>query len=653
MHVWTRLSVLCAVVTLSAAGPGGAGAAPTNMAAEVPPAHPMTAEDVASYFDGLIPDAINRADIAGAVVVVVKDGRPLFERGYGVADVRTGRPIDPETTLFRPGSVSKLFTWTAVMQQVEAGRIDLDADVNRYLDFRLPPYHGAPITMRQLMTHSSGLSDPSKDLIVKDPRRFKSLETALKTGIPERIYPPGTTVAYSNYGAGLAGYIVQRVSGERFESYVARHIFAPSGMTHSTFEQPLPRPWAADMSQGYATASGPPGGYELLGLAPAGALAASGSDMGRFMIAHLQDGAFQGQRILAARTAELMHGWQFRPVPSIPSMALGFYQEPANGRRVVGHAGNTGQFHSDLHLYLDDNVGLFVSFNSDGPAAASTRIRRSLFRGFTDRYFPASEIADAPAWPNARTDGKVLAGYYLESRRSDSGWLRLPEYLFGQTRITADPEGVVTISSYRGVNGLPQRWREVGPFQYREIGGPSTMAAVVRDGRVIDIMSDGDHPVQSLKPVPLAMSAAWNRPLFWSAFWVLAIAAVTWPSGAFLRWRYGRPFELNGSAASLHRLARIVCLVNLSFAGLWFWFMSHHGDDWFSSGTDWIIRLIQLVGLVGVVGLAAPIANAALVVSDGSRGWFAKISAVAIAAACSAAVWFAFSLRLITPAIAY
>jgi CubicO group peptidase (beta-lactamase class C family) len=648
-----RLAALWALIASLAVALPASAAPPSTPAATAPAAHALTAEDVSAWFDGLIPDAIGRADIAGAVVVVVKDGQPLFERGYGVADVRTRRPADAQTTLFRPGSVSKLFTWTAVMQQVEAGRIDLDADVNRYLDFKIPPYHGAPITMRQLMTHSSGLSDPSKDLIVKDPARFKPLETLLKTEIPERIYPPGTTVAYSNYGAALAGYIVQRVSGERFEDYIARHILAPLGMSRSTFEQPLPKLLAADMSQGYRTASSPPGRYELLGLAPAGALAATGSDMGRFMIAHLQHGEFQGQRILRPETADMMHNWQFRPVPSIPSMALGFYQEPANGHRVVAHAGNTGQFHSDLHLFLDDNVGLFVSFNSDGPAAASARIRTALFRGFTNRYFPAPASAEPPTWPSAKADGKVLAGYYLESRRSDSGWLRMPAYLFGQTKVVSDPDGVVTVPGYLGVNGRPQRWREVGPFQYREIGGPSHMAAVVRGGRVVDIMTDGDHPVQSLKPVPAAMSAAWNRPLFFAAFWTLVVAAASWPATAFLRWRYSQPFPLADRAARLYRLTRVVCLVDLAFAGLWFWFMSHHGDDWLSSGNDWIIRLIQLVGLLGVVGVVAPLANAGLVLRDGSRGWFAKASAVAIAAACVAAIWFAFSLGLITPTVAY
>src|SRR5258706_4219714 len=143
--------------TISATGPAVVASAPTT-------AHPLTAEDVSAYFDGMLPSEMERADIAGVVIVVVKDGQPLFERGYGLADVKAGRPGDPDMTLFRPGSISKLFTWTSVMQLVEAGKIDLDADINQYLDFKVPSFDGKPMTMRQLMTHSAGFSDASKDL---------------------------------------------------------------------------------------------------------------------------------------------------------------------------------------------------------------------------------------------------------------------------------------------------------------------------------------------------------------------------------------------------------------------------------------------------------------------------------------------------------
>jgi CubicO group peptidase (beta-lactamase class C family) len=631
------------------------GSPAADNAATPPPmtGHALTAEDVGAYFDGLLPDAINRANIAGAVIVVVKDGQPLFERGYGLSDVKARTPVDPGKTLFRPGSISKTFTWTAVMQQVEAGKIDLDADVNQYLDFKIPPYDGKPVTMRNLMTHSAGFSDAAKDLIFTDPKRLKSLGATLNGTTPARIFPPGTTPAYSNYGAALAGYIVERVSGEPFTDYIAHHILSPLGMTHSTFVQPLPDGWSANMSKGYHVASSPPGAYEIVGPSPAGSMATTGSDMAHFMIAHLQDGDYQGQRILAAKTAETMHSLQFTPVPSLPGMAFGFYQEPGNGHRVIGHAGDTTLFHSDMHLYLDDHVGVFISLNSAGSMGAAHTIRATVFKGFTDRYFPAAPALELPTWKDAKTDGQTLAGHYIDSRRSDSGWLRIGGFLLGQAKVTANPNGVVTVSAFRGVNSVPKHWREVGPFQYQEVGGDSRMAAVVEGGKVTRIMTDDEPPVLSLQPVSAAMSATWNLPLFYLTFAILAVAAVSWPAAAIIRKRYGHSFALSGRAALLYRLTRAVCLVDLAFAGLWYWFMSHKGSEWLSSGNDGVIRLIQLVGLVGVVGAIAPLANVATIFPDASRSWWAKVSSTAIALACLASIWFAFSLNLITLHIAY
>jgi len=121
--------------------------------------HPIDAGDVDTWLDGFFGFALPRGDVAGAVVVVVKDGKIVTQRGFGYADTKARKAVDPDRTLFRVGSVSKLFTWTAVMQLVEQGKIDLDADINRYLDFRIPAFQGKPVTMRNLMTHTGGFEE--------------------------------------------------------------------------------------------------------------------------------------------------------------------------------------------------------------------------------------------------------------------------------------------------------------------------------------------------------------------------------------------------------------------------------------------------------------------------------------------------------------
>jgi CubicO group peptidase (beta-lactamase class C family) len=197
-----------------------------------------------------MPYTLESNDIAGAAVVIVKDGQVLTQRGFGYADVAARKRVDPATTMFRAGSISKLFTWTAVMQLVEQHKIDLDADVNQYLDFKIPPYQGKPITVRNLMTHTPGFEEAFKGGI-RFSGQVPPLDEVLKGMLPERVYAPGTTPAYSNYGAGVASYIVQRISGIPFEEYVERNIFGPLNMTHSSFRQPLPAQLAPFMSQGY------------------------------------------------------------------------------------------------------------------------------------------------------------------------------------------------------------------------------------------------------------------------------------------------------------------------------------------------------------------------------------------------------------------
>ncbi|MBA4183064.1 MAG: beta-lactamase family protein [Acidobacteria bacterium] len=192
--------------------------------------HELTASDVEAFLDGIVPLQLEQQDIAGATVAIVKDGKILFAKGYGYADVKNKKPVSAEETLFRPGSVSKLFTWTAVMQLAEQGKLDLDRDVNEYLDFKIPEAFGQPITLKNILTHTAGFEEQLKDFFAAD-KTNPNLGEYVKTHLPKRIFPSGTTPAYSNYATTLAGYIVERVSGQPFTEYVEQHIFKPLGMT--------------------------------------------------------------------------------------------------------------------------------------------------------------------------------------------------------------------------------------------------------------------------------------------------------------------------------------------------------------------------------------------------------------------------------------
>jgi CubicO group peptidase (beta-lactamase class C family) len=635
--------------------PNAPAAAASIPAPATPAAAPaLTKADVDGWLDGYLPYALANADVAGAVVVVVKDGQVLTEKGYGYADLKSRRRVDPQTTLFRPGSVSKLFTWTAVMQQVEAGKIDLDADVNTYLDFKIPPRDGKPITMRDLMTHTAGFGETIKHLFPGSPKQLYPLGKFLSMWTPNRIFPPGEVPAYSNYGAALAGYVVQRVSGEPFEAYVQHHIFDPLGMQHSTFVQPLPASLTPGMASSYLNASdGVAQPYELVGPGPAGSLAATGDDMSRFMIAHLANGQFGQARILQDATAKLMHAPQKQHVPPLNGMALGFYHEDRNGHAIIGHGGDTVAFHSDLHLLLDDNVGIFISMNSRGRNGLVENIRQALLQGFMDRYYPAPEQV-LPTAATAKAHAALLQGRYWSSRRVDSGYLRLLN-LLSQMEVKANPDGTLTVSAMRNDAGAPIVWQEVAPFVWKDFSGKHTMAAVVQDGTVKGLNQDDLGAIWIDQPVPTWANAGWNLPLLLGMCGVFVLMLALWPIQALARRHYGQRFPLAGRDAMLYRAVRLAALCDLAALGGYVIIAQAASVKLalFDNGLDPMLRGLQVLCLLGVVGAALGAWNAARVWADRTRSWWAKTSVTASALALLAFVWFVVTLQLVTPGLNY
>jgi CubicO group peptidase (beta-lactamase class C family) len=617
----------------------------TAVAAANAPAHTLDAADVNAWLDGFVPYALRAADIPGGVVVIVKDGQVLTERGFGYADIDARKPVDPQSTLFRPGSVSKLFTWTAVMQLVEAGKIDLDTDVNQYIDFRIPERDGKPITMRNLLTHTAGFEEGLKHLFAADTQSLIPLGAYLKIWTPRRIYPAGEQSAYSNYGAALAGYIVERVSGEPFNTYVARHIFEPLGMAHSTFDQPLPANLAPLMAKGYPVSSKQPKKFELVICAPAGSMSGTGADMAKFMMAHLMGGSNGGGQILRPETAQLMHKESFVLTPPLPGVALGFYHEDRNGRAIIGHAGDTELFHSDLHLFLDDHVGLFVSFNSAGKDGAVGALRSELFREFTDRYFPAPARAPRPTWRDARADGAKIVGTYILNRRSDSNFLRVLSGL-QRAKVTMDDEGILTVSALKTAGGAVRRWREVGHLYWEEVNGAGRLAPRFVDGRYIGFASDNRPPVMLFQPAPFWANLT---PLWLSAAY-LAFFVLLWPIAAVIRKRYGQPSPFAGASARVYRLTRLGALADvLVLAGWAVLLVTMIGGD-IAQQNDAInpwLRLLQVLGVVPIVAAGIGAWNLVVVWRDQSRRWPAKLNALLLLLALLGVVMEVFSLHLI------
>ncbi len=632
-----------------------ATAAPTQPAAAAPatvptPTHELTADDLRTFFAGLVPYTLQRGDIAGATIAVVKDGQVLFTQGYGYADLKTRKPVDPAMTMFRPGSVSKLFTWTAVMQMVEAGKVNLDADINTYLDFKIPDAFDKPITLRNCMTHTSGFEETVTDLFVDVPARLYPLKDYLIKRMPARIFPPGQVIAYSNYCTAVAGYVVQRVSGEEFSAYLDNHIFKPLGMTHSSFAQPLPKALEPLMATGYKNASGgevvP---FELVEASPAGALSSTATDMARFMMAFLNGGTYEGGTILKPETIKLMWTPQHDIVKGMNGFNLGFYSEDRNGHRIVAHAGDTTAFHSDLHLITDANIGIYMSFNSSGKEGAAGEVRTAIFRAFLDRYFPVT-VAEEPAVPTATAQAEAakVVGSYQNTRRKESALRML--WLLGQAQVSAKPDGNIEVDALRDYAGSPKQWRNIGPLTYREVGGPTHLKFLTdANGNVESFYTDDFIPVFEFHKLDGLESAGMLKNLGLAFIMVLLVALVIWVVGGIVRWRYKRPLDMTSQQRMLRLGSRVGIVLFLAVVFGWIGLLTLVNSDeslLLGDKMGMPMTILYVIGALAVVGGLVMIVNGALRVVRGPGGWLSRIGEVVLVLAAIYGVWAVLDLGL-------
>lgn len=610
----------------------------------------MTAADVETFLDGIVPLQLALSDVAGATVSVVKDGKLLFAKGYGYADVQKKQSVSPQDTLFRPGSISKLFTWTAVMQLFEQGKLDLDRDVNEYLDFKIPEAFGKPITLKHVMAHTPGFEEQIKDLFTTTAVS-PNLGEYLKTHIPARIYSPGTVPAYSNYATALAGYIVERVSGRPFEDYVEENILKPLNMMHSTFKQPLPAGLASSMSAGYRLGSDQPGEFEVINPFPAGSLSSSATDMAQFMIAHLQNGQLGEVRILKPETAQLMHSRLFALDDAANAMCYGFYEETRNGQRIIGHGGDTIYFHSDLHLLLDQKVGFFVSYNSAGkPAGLGESPRAILWDAFLDRYYPHTQQVQPV--DGAKEAPKAVSGTYTFSRRGETSFIKLAS-LLGQLTVTPAGEDDIEVSLLTGANGKPKRWQAVSPTTFIERDGQDKLV----------FKPDQNGKMQMILPYPFfigqSVGPLENGKLLLTvlgvSLFIMIATVILWPVAWAVRWHYGHKLELTSAERLLRWGVRLVFILDIVFVAAFLMLLTYglsNLEILSSQGTKWFY-LVQTIGVVGAAGTIIALLNAVFSWKSKRKRIWGKLASTIMLLACLGLLWFSFAGNLLRFSSAY
>src|SRR5215212_5601125 len=473
---------------------------------------PTDPAEMKAFLDKELGREMEKHHIAGAAVSVVKDGKLFFAKGYGSADLENGIPVDPERTNFRIGSGGKLFTWTAVMQLAEQGKLDLNEDINTYLDFRIPDTYPKPITLKNLMTHTAGFEDLYYERLAKDPNDLEPPREWLISHMPARVSPPGKYAAYSSYGTALAGYIVGRVSGEPYDRYIQEHILDPLGMAHTTAQPSMPPDIRTHTSVGYVYKDGafkefpdtsemgqPRLEYADMGqpaLVPAGDMQSSATDMARFMIAHLQNGRYGDAntaeaRILNKSTMKQMHTTLYTPDPRLLGTAYGFFDFSDNGQRTLGHSGESDPINSLLLLLPDQNLGVFVVYNSEGGSDLTLQ-HLGFQRAFFDHYYPAPAVKPIQPPANfAEQTGRFEGTYRITGGEPGTSYTTLEKFgvLFGLStvKISDSGDGTLLFTNPWG------KWRfvEVKPLYFRQVDAPFHILFREDDqGRITHMFTD-------------------------------------------------------------------------------------------------------------------------------------------------------------------
>ena len=638
------LVVLVLLASLSLLAACGSTSSSAGLPPREPPSgeHQLTAEDVNAWLDGKLPDALKNGDIPGAVVSVVKDGQVVTTRGYGWADTGAsgGQPVavDPQKSLFRLASISKIPTSIAAMQLVEQGKVDLDADINAYLDFEIERRFDEPLTLRNLLTHSAGFEES-----IRMAQDETDLEAYVKTNPPVQVFEPGTTPGYSNYGMALAGYIVQRVSGQPFETYVREHVLDPAGMTSSTYEQPLPKDMTGSLGPGH-TSTGEEVPFELMGDFPAGSLTASAPDFAAFMNAQLS----RSPKLLREETWEQM--WspglgeeRLGNRAKAGEMGLGYFDLSRHGRRVVGHGGDIVGWHSQFELYPEENTGIFISYNGDGnDSDSSNNLREDLAQGFADRYFPG-ETVKASGSKDSAERARQVAGSYVPSR--------VPWASFAAAWVPALFPATIEQTGDGGLKDGETQYVEVEPWVWRQVDGRSAFAAQVKDGKVVSL-SQGP----ALTLIPMTPVQQMLAPVFGICLVLLLVVTVAWPIGALRRRRaLKRGREVDAAVSWLTRVARGGGAVALASQVTWIVilvvFAAVQSSIVGYGSLAWVLPVVRGAQVLQALGVVAVIPAAAdLVMSLRRRaGWRRVAMSAVLLAALVALAWWAWAGNALVP----
>lgn len=431
----------------------------------------INTKELESFVNKAFQNNMGEYSIPGGVISIVKDGNIILAKGYGYANTDNKTPVDPEHTLFRIGSVTKVFTATVIMQLVEEGRINLNKDVNDYLtDFSIKNKYNSPVTMAELLTHTSGIDSDEIGDISRNESEIKPIIQFLKKRMLPVVREPGSQIQYSNYGMALAACILEDVTDQSCNDYINQNILEPLDMTNTTFALNN-----SNLAQGYNVINGKRKACNLEGyfkLYPIGGLVSTANDMAKFMIANLNEGEYNGNRILEADTVKTMQSRQAGFDPLLPGTCYGFCEKYIDGVRAVCHSGYSEDgFLTEVCLFPQYDLGIFISINQ----GSNNSFPQEFASDFVKRYYDNGTTV-SPA--SVEDIDPAIAGTYRFGEYSRSTLTKGDIFGAGEdVKVSINGDG--TISLY-----------ETDPFTYKK-----SVTTAVQVSRLVFQKANGDYVV--------------------------------------------------------------------------------------------------------------------------------------------------------------
>ncbi len=591
-------------------------------------------KELEAFVDDYFQKRMGELGIPGAAFAFVKDGKIELLKGFGISDTAKKTPVDPSQTVFKVGSVSKLFTTVAVLQLAERGYISLDSDVNKYLStFKVEDKFDAPVTVWNLLTHTAGFEDKLVGSASKVFDEVPPICKHLAKEMPHRVMPPGKFYSYSNYGMSLAGCVVEQITGKSFAEYADEKVFSPLGMSNSSFA--FPQRLQQKLTKGYLKSNGQveESNFGFFNIYPAGSMISTASDMAKFMLAMLDEKT----KISKPETVKLMQTRQFGYAPEFPGSCLGFYEYYRNGVRSLVHGGALPGFESRFFLVPERNIGFFVSVNMSG-----TEITDKFADSFLDKFFPARPPAPLPAPPDG-FDARKYAGVYRFNRFNWTTFEKLLAYNT-EVKVAANPDNTLTITFPPTVDTKPENVAYAKDNLFRSVDGQSYFLFGQDERGGIKYLFNNVNSAFRLSPFE---TSSFNISLLLASLLIFLGVLLAWP----LHWLWRKikkmrtPMTLTEKVAQV--MAYMVAFVNMAFIILSALLIAPKTMDFAYGVPSYASFVLTLPVLSAVLTISLPF-FAVMAVKDKHWNAAGRVFYCIAAIAALSLVWFYWYWNILT-----